>query len=324
MSSRCRPWPITLLVGIAISLLFVSCEQNQEPAKQTIPEQQTESVTEIPLPTITISPTPTEIIPTPTPEPPSAALVNGQSISLELFNREFERFEAAQESLGKTIIADNIEDQNKVLDALIEQVLIEQASEAEGVTVSDEALDAEIERLVQTTGSQQNFENWLDINKYSLEEFRSILRSQMVAQVMNMRISENIPDTMEQVHASHIVVESVETGNLVLSQLELGMDFATLASEYSLDESTRMNGGDLGFFPRDFLLSPQVEEAAFLMEEGEISGLVESDFGFHIIRVLEKDPARAVPPEVLQRLRLVAFDRWIQELWSTAEVERSI
>jgi parvulin-like peptidyl-prolyl isomerase len=324
LSSWCRPWPMKLMVGIAISILFVSCEQDQEPTKQIINEQNTESVTEIPLPTITVSPTPTIVIPTPTPEPPLAARVNGESITLELFNREFERYRAAKESLGKDIVTDTTKDQNIVLDALIEQILIEQAAEAEGVTVSDEALDAEIQRLVQSTGSQENFDEWLDINKYTLEEFRSILRSQMIAQVMNLRITETIPVTMAQVHARHIVVESVETGNFILSQLELGMDFATLASEYSLDESTRLNGGDLGFFPRDFLLSPQVEETAFSMEEGETSELVESDFGFHIVQVIERDAARTVPPEVLQRLRTVAFDRWIQKLWSTAEVERSI
>jgi parvulin-like peptidyl-prolyl isomerase len=311
-------------VSIALCLLFVSCEQNPEPTKQTIDVENTKTVTVITLPTITISPTPTIVIPTPTPEPPSAAKVNGQSITLDLFDKEFERYQAAQESLGNAISDDNAKDQEIVLNALIEQVLIEQAAEAEGVTVSDKALDAEIERLVQTTGGQENFEKWLEINKYTLEEFRTVLGSQMIAQVMNLRITENISDTMEQVHASHIVVESEETGNFILSQLELGMDFATLASEYSLDESTRLNGGDLGFFPRDFLLSPQVEEAAFTMEVGEVSGLVKSDFGFHVIQVLDKDPARAVPPEVLQRLRTVAFNRWIETLWSTAEVERSI
>lgn len=330
MNKWCNLRPILVASGLIIISLLVSCGDQTKPV-QTGTEQTTEPATkEVPtaeviaLPTKTSAPTPTEFIPTPTPtpEPPSAAKVNGQPITLELFQKELSRYKAAQTALGKDIVVDD--DEDKVLNALIEQVLIEQAAAVEGISVSDKALDAEIERLTQSTGSQQSFDEWLEKNQYSLEEFRAILRSQMTAQVMNMRISENLPDTMEQVHAHHIVVGSEETANFVLSQLNLGMDFATLASEYSLDESTRMNGGDLGFFPRDFLFSPEVEEAAFSMEDGEISGVVKSDFGFHIVQTIERDPARPVPPEVMQRLREVAFDRWIKDLWSAATVERSI
>jgi len=72
------------------------------------------------------------------------------------------------------------------------------------------------------------------------------------------------------------------------------------------------------------LLSPEVENAAFALEVGATSGLVTSSFGYHIIQVLEKDPARPVTPDIQQRLREIAFGNWLQQLWATATVERNI
>jgi peptidyl-prolyl cis-trans isomerase C len=120
------------------------------------------------------------------------------------------------------------------------------------------------------------------------------------------------------------VIDSVETGELALALLQEGMDFATIATEYSLDESTRVNGGDLGFFPRGLLLSPEVEEVAFSLKAGTTSELFVSSFGYHIVQVLEKDSARPLAPEVQQRLRTVAFEGWLEQLWASAEIERNI
>jgi parvulin-like peptidyl-prolyl isomerase len=120
------------------------------------------------------------------------------------------------------------------------------------------------------------------------------------------------------------VVDAPETAELVLARLQEGTDFATLAIEYSLDESTRLNGGDLGFFPRGLLLSREVEEAAFALEVGATSGIIPSNFGYHIIQVLGRDAARPVTPEVQQRLREVAFEIWLQQLWAAALVQRNI
>jgi parvulin-like peptidyl-prolyl isomerase len=146
----------------------------------------------------------------------------------------------------------------------------------------------------------------------------------MISQEMYAQVTTDLPDRVEQVHARHIVVDSIEMGEFILAQLQEGIDFATLAIEYSLDESTRLNGGDLDFFPRGLLLSPEVEETAFSLETGATSELVMSSFGYHIIQVLEKDPARPVAPEAQQRLREIAFESWLQELWATATVERNI
>ena len=309
-----------LSIWTLLAVLLVSCGKATSQAPNTLPTP----TSELFLPTIAATPTATPLPPTPTPEPPAAAHVNGQPITLEAYQKELARYNSAQLALGRNPEEEDTSPQIRVLDALIEQALILQAAATEGIKLDDKTLDAELQRLIEATGGQENFNGWLEANQYTPDEFREVLRAQMTVQAMITEVTGSIGDAAEQVHARHIVVASEETIEAVLNQLEQGTDFATLAKSYSLDESTGPNGGDLGWFPRGLLLSPEVEDAAFALEAGEISGIVESGFGYHLVQVLEKDPARPVTLEIERRLREVAFDNWLQQLWETAMVERNI
>ena len=314
-----------LIILLLLGALLTACGNTPSPLPVTLSVPPTPAQTDQAQPPPTrLAPTATAAPPTSTPEPPAAARVNGEIITLEAFQKELARYQAGQRALGNEPVAGETLYQTIVLDALIGQLLVEQAAAAGGVSISDEELEAELQRLIEAPSRQQSFEEWLEMNQYSAEEFRTILHSQMIAQAMIEQVMAAVPDTPEQVHARHIVVDSAELAESVLAQLQEGTDFATLAIEYSLDESTRLNGGDLDFFPRDLLLSPEVEEVAFTLEPGEVSGLLKSDFGYHIVQVIEKDPARLLTPEVQQRLRTVTFERWLQQLWATATIERYI
>ena len=309
-----------LSIWTLLAVLLASCGKATSQAPNMLPTP----TSELFLPTIAATPTATPLPPTPTPEPPAAAHVNGQPITLEAYQKELARYNSAQLALGRNPEEEDTSPQIRVLDALIEQALILQAAATEGIKLDDKTLDAELQRLIEATGGQENFNGWLEANQYTPDEFREVLRAQMTVQAMITEVTGSIGDAAEQVHARHIVVASEETIEAVLNQLEQGTDFATLAKSYSLDESTGPNGGDLGWFPRGLLLSPEVEDAAFALEAGEISGIVESGFGYHLVQVLEKDPARPVTLEIERRLREVAFDNWLQQLWETAMVERNI
>lgn len=112
----------------------------------------------------------------------------------------------------------------------------------------------------------------------------------------------------EQVRARHILIKLVadadeaqrqaarQRAEEILARVKAGEDFATLAKEHSQDEGSAPQGGDLGFFGRGQMVSP-FEQAAFAMEPGTVSDLVESRFGFHIIKVEEKRPEGAKPIE---------------------------
>ena len=73
-----------------------------------------------------------------------------------------------------------------------------------------------------------------------------------------------------------------------------GADFAAVAKAQSQDPGSAPNGGDLGFFPKG-QMTPAFEEAAFKLKPGAVSGLIETPFGFHIIKVLERRGARTAP-----------------------------
>ena len=314
-----------LTVALVLGALLTAC--GETPPTQFAAPLQTSELAQTatkPSPTATpVAPTLTPS-PTPTPEPPAAARINGEIITLEAYERELARYEAAELTLGHEPSVEGDPGQVKVLDALIEQLLIEQAAAAVGIDISEEDLNTELDRLIDASGGRESFTQWLEMSLYSREEFSAALCSGMATQAMMERVTAAIPNVAEQVHARHIVVDSVEAGELALALLQDGTDFATVATEHSLDESTRVNGGDLGFFPRGLLLSPEVEKVAFSLKVGTTSELFESSFGYHIVQVLEIDSARLLAPEVQQRLRTVAFESWLEQLWASAEIERNI
>ncbi|WP_139905961.1 peptidylprolyl isomerase [Clostridium thermarum] len=108
------------------------------------------------------------------------------------------------------------------------------------------------------------------------------------------------------VSARHILVSELDQANEILSKLKNGMDFAEAAATYSTCPS-KERGGELGFFTKGRMV-PEFEEAAFGLEVGEISEPVKTQFGYHIIQVMEKKPAclkslEEAKPEIIERLK---------------------
>jgi parvulin-like peptidyl-prolyl isomerase len=89
----------------------------------------------------------------------------------------------------------------------------------------------------------------------------------------------------EKIRCAHILVEKMSTAQEVLDKINKGESFAKLAEEYSMD-GTRKRGGDLGYFGRGVMVK-EFEDAAFKLEKGQVSGLVKTQFGYHIIKRLE-------------------------------------
>ena len=132
-------------------------------------------------------------------------------------------------------------------------------------------------------------------------------------------------ETPEEVCSSHILVETQEEANEVLTQLNEGGDFAQLAEARSQDPGSAARGGDLGCVSRGSFVPP-FEEAAFNADVGETVGPVETQFGFHVIRVTDKNEAGAVPlEEVREQIRAqLANERLseqINELRESADLE---
>jgi len=281
------------------------------------------------------APTPTELVatlvdlPSPTPEPPLAARVNGQPIYLTDYERELGRYEASLQAQGIDLntpeAQENLAQQRDwILNVMIEQVLTEQAAAAVGVVVSDDEVDAYMQEMIAENGGDETFDAKLAEWGETREDAWREVRAQLIGMKMTQRVIEGVPTVAEHVHARHILVDTQQEAERILAQLQASADFATLARAYSQDTSTRENGGDLGFFPRGILVAPEVEDVAFALQPGQFSGVVTSVLGYHIVQVVERDPARPISPENLRLLQERAVQEWIEQLWSQAVVERFI
>jgi parvulin-like peptidyl-prolyl isomerase len=203
-----------------------------------------------------------------------AATVNGEGITLEEYQAELQRYQAA---LGPNVPVGEEESQQRVLDDLINQVLLTQGASSSGYKVDAATLQERINELEEKAGGEQAFNNWMAANGYTNESFRIALARSMDAAWMRDRILTEIPEVAEQIHARQILLYSSEEANDVLAQLEAGKDFATLAAAY--DPITQ---GDLGWLPRNYLTTPELEQAAFSLQPGEYSQVIETSLGFHI------------------------------------------
>ena len=135
-------------------------------------------------------------------------------------------------------------------------------------------------------------------------------------------------DQPEQVRASHILVTDPDLAAQLREQLLAGADFAELATEYSEDAGTQGSGGDLGWFGRGEMV-PEFEQAAFSLESGAISDVVETDYGYHLIQVTDRrehmtpsfaDVEDDVRAEYVEEQRTEIFAAWVEGAVDSADV----
>ncbi len=259
-------------------------------------------------PTVTFTPAP----PTATPEP-LALTVNGEGISLVEFNAEVADYTKSQTGLGKTITSADATD--AVIKDLTAQLLLAQGAKANGFTLDDAALQARIDALVAQIGGADKLSAWQSDHGYNDQTFRSALKRAAEAAWMRDKIIAEVPSTAEQVHVQQILLYNQDTAQSFLSQLNSGTDFDELAQK--ADPLTR---GDLGWVPRGYLLDQKIEDAAFSLQVGAHSDVITTNVGFHIIRVLERDPNRPLSPDALLALQDLALKKWIDEQRQQAKI----
>ncbi len=258
-------------------------------------------------------------IPTATPEP-LAVTVNGQDVTLAAYNRELARCQAGTTGAG----ADPKDCPAAVLAQIIKQAVVEQAAAADGVTVTSGEVDTALNKITANLGGPGALSDWLTANKYQASEFRVALRTDLLRARVADQVAAGVGPMAEQVHAREILVTSADTADAVLTQLQAGADFATLALQYSRDISSRAGGGDLGWFPRGVLTAPEVEQAAFALQPGQTSSVIHSALGYHIVQVLDRDPQRPLSPAALQSLRAATFAAWLEAQVAKATVIKHI
>ena len=250
-----------------------------------------------------------------------AAIVQGEKIEEAMLQKSIDAYLQQQgTNVGAIRNPKRFKEvRKKVLDVLIGQTLLWQAAVNDKTTVEDEAIDKAYEEFMASFDSKMMFDMKLKESGYSEETFRENLRQRLSSQkwlqifVLN-QLSVNDDEVHdfylknqqqlsepEQVRARHILIQvkpdagndEMEQAKSLLSQIKeeirLGASFASMAKEKSQDASAPQ-GGDLGYFQRGQMVPP-FEQAAFNLAPGEISDIVQTRFGLHLIMLEDRKAA---------------------------------
>lgn len=299
---------IALVVITAALLLSAGCGQTQSPPVNPSPEV-TNPTAIVSTATVALPPTPTEF--------PAAAIVNGEPIALSYFNNEVWRY---RDSLAnQPVKPDDAAINQTVINYLIEQQLLAQEAHKAGFTLSEADLQAKIDALIAGLGTGGAFTDWLSNNHYDDAEFRMALTLATAAAWQRDQIAASIPDAVEQVRARQIFALTPEGAQRALTSLASGTDFGKLAWEYSPE-----SGGELGWFPRGYLLYPEVEAAAFSLEVGARSDIIPSEIGYHIIEVQAHEPAHLLTTDARVALQTKALQNWLSTAIANSQIVSQI
>ncbi|WP_264740134.1 peptidylprolyl isomerase [Cytobacillus firmus] len=256
----------------------------------------------------------------------AAATVNGEKISQD------ELHERLVDQYGQ-----------ELLDSLITEKVINQEAKKENVKVTQEEIDEEKAVYAESYGGEDALKQTLESSGLTMADFEEDIESYLATKkLLEPRIEISEEDMKayfdenkdsfaqeEQVSASHILVEDEKAAKEVIEKLNDGGDFAELAAEYSTDESNKDAGGDLGFFGKGDMAA-EFEEAAFALEPGKISEPVKTEYGYHVIKVAEKQEAKeAVYEDVNEDIKNTLFETemqteytaWLEEKFEEYEIK---
>jgi parvulin-like peptidyl-prolyl isomerase len=242
------------------------------------------------------------------------AVVNGRTITRAEVDAAFARTTVARQPLT--------EEQKQVyrghvLNVLIDGVLVKQFLDGRGVQADAEGVERHIADFEKVLGERgKTLSGFLEENNASIEQMKSEVSDlyQWFRHVDSESTDENIRRYFEenrssfdgsQVRASHILAEFPPNASAeqkrqararleqVRSQLAAGTDFASLAKQHS-DCQSKVQGGDVGYFPRKGKMTEAFAASAFLLPVGQVSDVVESEYGYHLIKVTDRKPGQAI------------------------------
>jgi len=274
------------VVLLVVLFLLSSCSSDQESA-----------------PVDTVAPTPTEV--------PLAARVNGEGISVAEYEVELKRYQSGLEQLGEQYDSEQAE--QEVMDDLVAQTLFAQAAVAQNYFVDEVDLKVKIDQYAEAAGGQDALQTWITENFYDSDSFRAAVSRDMAVIWMRNFLIAQVPQKTKQIHARQILVNSENEAIGIQRQLEVGTSFKSLAFLYD-----PLTGGELGWFPRGYLLQPEVENIAFSLQAGQYSGIIPTVFGFHIVEVIEVDPLRLLSKDAQHFMQRQALEDWLN-----TEIEQS-
>lgn len=279
------------------------------------------------------------------------AKINGEEIKKEEFNKLFGVFKVQYEQQFGTDVWEKETEgrkfgdvaREKLLDMLVDEKLqLKKAAEL-GITVTDDEVTAEIENSKKYFDTEEKFNEFLKGQNMDLEYFKQTVKKELIINKLIDKLTEKIAVTDEDVKAyydanqdefisvkaSHILLDTKEEAEKILQRVKAGEDFNELAKENSKDPSAKENSGDLGYFKHGDMVEP-FEKAAFAMKPGEISDTVQTDFGFHIIKVEDKklekyeDVKEQIKANIQKDKKSSEYEKLLEEMRKNTKIEKFI
>jgi len=272
--------------------------------------------------------------------PDVLARVNGEAVTKADFDRLIKNMELRANQPVPAEHRDEV--YRKALEQLVTYTVLSQETRARKVNVTDAEIESGIQQMRAQFPNEEAFKKALESRGMTIDKLKADTRIDIsINKMVEAEVStqappadaqvrefyDKNPDKFKQdeaVRASHILFRVDETADAatkkkamdqaqsVLKQARDGADFAELAKKHSADGSAQQ-GGDLNFFTRGQMVPP-FDQAAFAMKPGEISDIVTTQFGYHIIKVTERRPAATVPFEqVSGRIKEFLTDQQKQE-----------
>ncbi len=254
--------------------------------------------------------------------PPPVATVNGVALSQKDFDFEFQQTIGQMAQQGQMVGEETLPMIRKsVIGRMIEEELLFQDTLSRGIAIPDQRVADELAQVKTRFPSKEEFQTTLTALKMTEDDLkRKIHRGMAIQELISKLVAdvevtdeemkafyESNPDlfqTPEQVQARHILIKvapeadeaqkkaALQKIRNLQKKIKAGEDFAQLAQTHSEGPSS-VKGGDLGFFRRGQMVKP-FEEAAFGLEKNEVSDVVETRFGYHLIQVTDRRPAGTI------------------------------
>jgi peptidyl-prolyl cis-trans isomerase C len=245
------------------------------------------------------------------------ATVNGEEITANEYNEKLKQLSAFERAAYRSE-----EGHKEFLNTLIRQRLMLQQARKIGLD-KDEEVQKKIEAVMKGVTERVLIETLI-----AREVMDKIVVTDKEAKAYYDQHQDEFSEK-EKVRARHILVTTEEEAQTIRQELEGGADFAKLAEAKSKDQHTAKQGGDLGYFERDRMI-PEVEETSFRLKVGEMSDIVKTRFGYHIIKLEDKKDASLkefyeVSDEIKKKLisdkQREGYQKWLRQLEEESKIK---
>lgn len=279
------------------------------------------------------------------------AKVNGEKITREEFDSIVTVAKKQDTTLASLKEGDAMLLQYKrmILDSMIEAVLVRQEAKRLGIKVTDKDIDAKLAEIKASYPDENSFNEVVKQSGMTMEQIRQSISDQLIYQALYDKVAPAPKIAEDQIkkyyednkstqftkepeaHLQHILFaeDDKATAEKVLKEVKGGADFGALAAKYSTDPGSKNSGGDLGSAPTSRYVK-EFQEAADKLKVGEVSGLVKTQFGWHIIKKLGETPGGIQPYEEVkdlikstleQEARTKAWNDYLAKLKEKAKIE---